>query len=90
MPLGSLLLEHSAIDGVSVCVETSDRALGYNVFMLLAAYGANGSLYIGRFRAVYSASSHFPEQTLYMCVSPHGRLVAHTPGSEQIRHFYKT
>ena len=65
MPLGSLLLEHSAIDGVSVCVELSDCALGYIVFMLLAAYGASGSLYIGRFRAVYSASSHFPQPTLY-------------------------
>ena len=64
MPLGSLLLEHSAIDGVSVCVETSDRALGYNVFMLLAAYGASGSLYIGRFHAVYSGSGHIANHTL--------------------------
>ena len=65
MPLGSLLLEHPAIDGVSVCVEPSDCALGYNVFMLLAAYGASGSLYIGRFHAVYSESGHFPQPTLY-------------------------
>ena len=72
MPLGSLLLEHSAIDGVSVCVEPSDCALGYNVFMLLAAYGASGSLYIGRFRAVYSASSHFPQPTLYRIREPSG------------------
>ena len=65
MPLGSLLLEHPAIDGVSVCVEPSDCALNYIVFMLLAGYSASGSLYIGRFHAVYSGSSHFPQLTPY-------------------------
>ena len=70
MPLGSLLLEHSAIDGVSVCVEPSDCALGYIVFMLLAGYSASGSLYIGRFNAVYSASRHIANHPLY-CLRSH-------------------